>query len=254
MQEILLQGFRGEVSYAIFRDYRPSAGEDPQIFELFMVPSDGQVLHITLRNITENHTAQQRMVQLAGRYQAVLESAVDLNSSIQELESVYRTTLEKLAGAIDFETGTIQILENDILRVVAHHGFTLPRILDTLRFPLDSRFPNVMVVRSRRPLALTDIRHDFPHFLTEKDQFGSGHIRSWMGVPIIDRGEVWGMVTLDRSEVRPFDGEDIELATAIANHAGVAISNARLYATLQQALLERERLADELDRRGGDGR
>ncbi len=245
------QGWHREIDYAV-TNWPDEEGE--RVYEILFLLWEGDgdeqdMLHMVFRDSTEIYRTERKMERLAGRFQAVLESSVDLNSSIQAAESVYQTTMDKLAGAIDFDTGTIQLLEENVLRVVAHRGFSDTTVLDSLRFPLDERFPNVRVVRSKQPLALADIRHDFSHFLTDKDQYGSGHIRSWMGVPIIDRGEVWGMVTLDRKEIRPFEGDDIELATAIANHAGVAISNARLYEGLQRANTIQQTLMQELHHR-----
>jgi two-component sensor histidine kinase len=251
MVEAVERAWRGEIDFAVTEWPDREGG---RIYEtLFLVwegdSEDQDLLHLVFRDNTEIHHTERKMERLAGRFQAVLESSVDLNSSIQQPDSVYQATMDKLAGAIEFDTGTIQLLEGDVLRVVAHRGFGDTAILDSLRFPLDDRFPNVRVVRSKQPLALADIRHDFSHFLTDKDQYGSGHIRSWMGVPVIDRGEVWGMVTLDRKRVRPFEGDDIELATAIANHAGVAISNARLYGGLQRAHAIQQTLMQELHHR-----
>lgn len=234
--------------------WRGSFGE--RYLEIVITPltidSDGneKIVRLTLRDATDAHETEQRVLKIAGRFQAVLESSVDLNTSIQEPQEVYRAAMEKLSTAIEFDTGTIQLLEEDAyLRVVAHSGFMKEGPVNTLRFPLDERFPNVRVVRSKRALALADIRNDFPHFLTEEGQYESGHIRSWLGVPIIDRGDVWGMITLDRNRVAPFDSDDIELATAIANHAGVAIANSRLYTGLQRAHTVQKTLMQELHHR-----
>ncbi|MFW5643911.1 MAG: histidine kinase dimerization/phosphoacceptor domain -containing protein, partial [Alkalispirochaeta sp.] len=216
---------------------------------VFLASGDSGTLNLMFRDISEIHEAERRITRLASRFQAVLESSVDLNTSISDPEEIYHRIMEKLEAAIDFDTGTIQLLEGDTLRVVEQYGFIEAPMVAQLRFPLDNRFPNVRVVRSKRPLALADIRNDFPHFQLEDGTYLSGRIRSWLGVPIIDRGEVWGMVTLDRNRVAPFSAEDIELATAIANHAGVAISNARLYAGLQRANEIQSTLMQELHHR-----
>jgi two-component sensor histidine kinase len=251
MARLVEQGASGEINHAVIHCRCPSrlAYIDVVFRTAPGEREEDDLLQITFRDISTPHETEQRISGLAGRLQAVLESSVDLNASIMEPETIYRTTMDKISAAIPADTGTIQLLEGDMLRVVAHFGFDSNAILDSLRFPLDERFPNVRVIRSKRALALADIRHDFPHFLTEQGQFESGHIRSWLGVPIIDRGEVWGMVTLDRKVVDPFDSEDIELAGAIANHAGVAISNSRLYAGLQRANTIQTTLMQELHHR-----
>ncbi|HKK49654.1 MAG TPA: histidine kinase dimerization/phosphoacceptor domain -containing protein, partial [Alkalispirochaeta sp.] len=171
----------------------------------------------------------------ASRLQAVLASAVELDSSIHDTEKIYHTAFENLSAAMSFDTGSIQILDGDELEIVACTGFSPAEAVLGLQFPLDERFPNHYVITGKTPLALDDIRVDFPHFLTGEGEFGSGHIRTWLGVPLLDRGEVIGMITMDRSTVTPFDPDEIELAQALANHAAVALSNARLYESLQHA-------------------
>jgi two-component sensor histidine kinase len=148
-----------------------------------------------------------------------------------------------------FDTATVQILEGDSLRVVASTGFSENSPVSQMVFPLTERFPNYRVVTSGRALALGDIRTDFPHFVADRDDFDSGHIRSWLGVPLIDRGTVIGMVTLDRTEVHPFQSDDVEIAAALAHHAAVAITNARLYKQLQDANQNQDTLLRELHHR-----
>ncbi len=179
--------------------------------------------------------SEAQLATLASRLQAVLASAVELDSSIHDRHMIYRTAFENLSAAMTFDTGSIQILTGDELEIVACTGFSPPDAVLGLAFPLDERFPNYYVITGKTPLALDDIRVDFPHFLTGEGEFGSGHIRTWLGVPLLDRGEVIGMITMDRNTVQPFDPDEIELAQALANHAAVALSNARLYESLQHA-------------------
>ena len=52
---------------------------------------------------------------------------------------------------------------------------------------------------------------------------------SWIGVPLLARGEVAGLLTLSRREPGPFDEEHVRLAEAIASQASLAIENAILH-------------------------
>jgi signal transduction histidine kinase len=56
-------------------------------------------------------------------------------------------------------------------------------------------------------------------------------MRSFLGVPVRVRNEVWGNLYLtERRDGHAFDAEDERIVVALATAAGVAISNARLYA------------------------
>jgi signal transduction histidine kinase len=56
--------------------------------------------------------------------------------------------------------------------------------------------------------------------------------RSWMGMPIIAKDEVIGMVSLTRREASAFSLEDTTWVQAFAMHAGIALENAQLYAEI----------------------
>jgi signal transduction histidine kinase len=67
--------------------------------------------------------------------------------------------------------------------------------------------------------------------------FPPGHpaMRTFLGVPITVRGEVFGNLYLtDRRDGRPFTAEDEELVLALAANAGIAIENARLFEDSQR--------------------
>jgi signal transduction histidine kinase len=74
-------------------------------------------------------------------------------------------------------------------------------------------------------------------------------MRSFLGVPVRVRGEVFGNLYLtDKTSAEVFTDIDEELVVALAGAAGVAIENARLHARVaEMALLEdRERIAQDL--------
>ncbi len=102
------------------------------------------------------------------------------------------------------------------------------------------------LIHEPRPLRLADIAaspqsHGFPH--------GHPPMRSFLGVPVRVREEVYGNLYLTEKEGgADFDEEDEALLVALAAAAGVAIDNARLYeeARRQQRWL---RASSEVTRR-----
>jgi signal transduction histidine kinase len=74
-------------------------------------------------------------------------------------------------------------------------------------------------------------------------------MRSFLGVPIVARGEVIGAFYLtEKVDTKCFDQADRELIELLAAHASIAITNARLYERSRELsiLSERNRLALEL--------
>jgi len=77
------------------------------------------------------------------------------------------------------------------------------------------------------PLRLRDLTED-----PRSVGFPPGHpeMRSFLGVPIMVRGTVYGNLYLaEKTGDREFSQEDEELVRLLASHAGVAIENVRLY-------------------------
>lgn len=63
---------------------------------------------------------------------------------------------------------------------------------------------------------------------------------SWLGVPIRHEGQTRGVIAVQSDDPNtPYDVEDLNILTAIANQAAIAIENARLYESTDQALARR---------------
>ena len=103
-----------------------------------------------------------------------------------------------------------------------------------------------LLIADPRPLRLPDLNE-------HPDSFGfpPNHppMTSFLGVPIMVRGEVFGNLYLtDKQSAEVFTDVDEELTVALAAAAGIAIENARLHVRVRElALLEdRERIAMDL--------
>jgi signal transduction histidine kinase len=74
--------------------------------------------------------------------------------------------------------------------------------------------------------------------------FPPGHppMRSFLGTPIVVRGEAWGNLYLTEKEgAEDFDEDDLEAAVVLAEWAAIAIDNARLFGTSERRRVELER-------------
>jgi signal transduction histidine kinase len=103
-----------------------------------------------------------------------------------------------------------------------------------------------LLIREPRPIRLPDLRE-------HPDSFGfpPNHppMQSFLGVPVMVRGEVFGNLYLtDKQSGDAFTDIDEELVVALAAAAGVAVENARLHARVRDVALieDRERIAMDL--------
>jgi signal transduction histidine kinase len=94
------------------------------------------------------------------------------------------------------------------------------------------------LIREPRPLRLSDVsRHP------QSYGFPEGHptMKTFLGVPIVIRGAVWGNLYLTEKEGGgEFTANDEEAAVILADWAGTAIENARLYQVSERRRTELE--------------
>ncbi|MEW5871993.1 MAG: ATP-binding protein [Chloroflexota bacterium] len=94
------------------------------------------------------------------------------------------------------------------------------------------------VLESGEGLVTTDARSD-PRF-SETESVVFYALRSIMCAPLMARGQVIGAIYVDnRAQVGLFEKDDLEMLGALAAQAAIAIENARLYTTTDQALAQR---------------
>jgi signal transduction histidine kinase len=165
--------------------------------------------------------------------------------------------LEQLKGVADYTGSSILTLDGGELEILAASGVNIDAEdkIRGLRLVVD-RAPMLWGILSRRePVIIDDIRgdtalaRDYRSVIGEYLEWpGFRYIRSWLGVPLALKDRVIGMISLSRDEPGFYTEYHATLAVAIANHAAVAIENARLFEQVQgkAALEERQRLAREL--------
>ncbi|HSB82143.1 MAG TPA: PAS domain S-box protein [Candidatus Methylomirabilis sp.] len=120
--------------------------------------------------------------------------------------------------------------ESDELVFVASEGVGLEGLMGQ-RVPTRDSIVG-WVFHQRRATLVDDVRKD-PRFFGRV--FGVSEIpfRSMVAVPLISRGAVLGVLGTINKIDGAFSEDDLQILTAIANAAAVAIENARLYAAEQ---------------------
>ena len=171
-------------------------------------------------------------------------------ASTLELEPLLGLILDQFKAIVDYDGASILIREGELLKVLAYRGPIPQADALQLRFPLSAAGANQTVIQRREPVIISDVRGDTPLAHAFQATAGAqltgvfGYVRSWMGIPLIVRGEVIGMLSLDHRHPDAYTGRHSLLALTIANKVAVAIENARLYQAEQERRRELQTLLD----------
>jgi signal transduction histidine kinase len=95
-----------------------------------------------------------------------------------------------------------------------------------------------------RPVHIVDVLADPEYNNPEQELVG---FRTTLAVPLQRDGIAIGVLTLTRSEVRPFTDKQIELLTTFADQAVIAIENARLFEEVQARTRELAKTVEDLE-------
>ena len=131
---------------------------------------------------------------------------------------------------IDCSLFSIALLEDSQKELSFELDIREGHILPKERLPLGEGL-NSWVVMHHQPLLLGST--------AEERRFGVKSVadtkpsESWLGVPMIARDRVVGVISVESYKKNAFTADDLILVTAIANQAAVAIENAHLYRDLE---------------------
>jgi starch phosphorylase len=99
-----------------------------------------------------------------------------------------------------------------------------PRCIGTLRMPLDEGLTGLVAERVL-PVAVDDVKNH-PRFKYFKES-GEEIYHSFLGVPLIDRGILQGVLTVQTKDPRAFQEAEIRMLVEAANQVAPVISEAR---------------------------
>jgi two-component system nitrate/nitrite sensor histidine kinase NarX len=214
------------------------------------------IVHVTT-DVTERVEArlnlERRVEERTRELATLLQVSHDVNSTL-ELQPLLELILDQLKKVVDYSGASILTLEGKDLAVRAYRGPIPGDEARRICFPLAGALVNREVIRQQAPLLIADVRGDAPLARMFRETAGSGldstfdYVRSWLGVPLLVKGEVLGMLTLDHSQPGFFQERHADLVLAFANQVAVAMENARLYEQAEKTAVaaERNRLARDL--------
>jgi signal transduction histidine kinase len=214
----------GVVGIYTLEEVRPFTDKQIALVETFAdqaaIAIDNVRLLDELRHSLEQQTATADMLKLISR-------------STFDLKSVLNTLVESAARLCAADITTISREKDGHYHVVAAYGFP-PGLQDYYEtMPIESGRGSLFgrILFERKPVQIVDVLAD-PEYAMRELQKRAG-FRTVLGVPLLRDGVPIGLLSVNRTTVRPFTDKQIEIVTAFADQAVIAIENVRLFDEIQ---------------------
>ena len=207
--------------------------------ELLQRTNDLTLRTADLTEALEQQTATSEVLQVISR-------------SPGDLEPVFTAMLEKAVRICDAKFGSIYRWDGEALHIVATHN-TPPAFAEERRRSPYRPYPQSPIghmMAAKTVVHISDLTAE-EVYIAQHDPVAVsavelGGIRTILGVPLLNKGEMLGAFFLSRQEVRPFTDKQIELIKYFAAQAVIAIANTRLLNELRQSLEQQTATADVL--------
>jgi PAS domain S-box-containing protein len=210
-----------------------------------------------VRDITEVVQAyqllEQRVDSRTRELSALLEVSRTVSSNL-ELAPLLKLILEQLKNVVDYTGAGIAVRQGEDYQIKDYLGPAQGKNLVNQVIPHTKAGAYKEIEKRRAPVIIDDIWGDDPWPKKLQKQSRDlmdtyvQYARSWMGIPLIAKDKMVGILRLDYAEPGFFTPAHARLALAFAELAAIAIENASLYQQAQSlaALEERQKLAREL--------
>jgi signal transduction histidine kinase len=191
---------------------------------------------ITLNETEQRHAEQFRLItEVSHRFTSTLE----LNEVMQQVVRL----IQQAFGYYHVAVGLIEA-DEVVYRVGAGALWDDPQFqFKPARLKVGKEGLTGWVAATGEVCSIPDVNQEPRYIWMQGSQ-----TRSELTVPIFVKGKTIGVLDIQSDRLNNFDQTDIELMRSLANQAGAAIENARLYEQAKQVavLEERNRLAREL--------
>jgi len=213
------------------------ASSRPQVFHarhqaLLMAAGQHVGLAIEKARLYEAERSQRQLAETLHQTSQALSASL-------ELERVLHTLLEQLGQVLVVDAGLILLREGDTLQVAAVRGrpeLKMERLLG-YRLPISASRDFARVIQEKRVLTFCQPGRRPPF----AEGFRAIEQVDWcLVVPLLRADEVIGLLAVEQLDHCYDEQEEPQIAMTFANHAVMAIENARLYSQVRDLNRELE--------------
>jgi signal transduction histidine kinase len=197
------------------------------------------------RDAESASAAEESANRASERLWTLVETGVSLSSELH-LDVVLSNIVDAARRVIGARYGALGVIDKERggLSSFVYLGITEEERARIGRLPIGRGILGALI-DDPRPIRLERIGDD-----ARSVGFPENHpvMNSFLGVPVIARGQVFGNLYLtEKIDGGPFTEEDERLAIALASQAGIAVDNARLYGSMLSSEAAARRRLRELE-------
>lgn len=203
--------------------------------------------------IAERKRAEEEL-ERRNRLLTTLLDVSNLVSSTMEPKPLLEAILDRLKIIMEYNEAKVFAVQGDQIRLFAHRSGLTQKEEQEYNIPVDIAPLCIQIVLKREPVVIKDIHGDDPLALSFWESFSQHYktvfkdVKSWMGLPMMVKDKIVGVLTLTHIEAGYYGAHHVELGMAFANQAALEFENVRLIEQAEEIAVnaERSRIARDL--------
>ncbi len=194
---------------------------------------------VLIEDVTERSQLEANIQERAQELTALTEISGQLTATL-EPDAVVQLVINQLGRILTFDNVTLWLRQDEKLVIRAAQGYPDVETLIGVEVEIaDSALFREIAARGQ-VLNIPDVHKD-TRFPPDENRPTS----SWMGISLISKGNLYGLLVLEKKEPAYYHPTQEQLGVAFANQAAVALENARLFQQRDLAALENTQLYQE---------
>ena len=231
-------------------------------FEYRMIRSDGSIVWLhdivsvesmngvpkILRGFMIDITERKLEAKQIQRKTKELSALHDINLAVSttlDLQKVLNLLVEKTSQLLPYSGLFLSLYNHDKgeLELIVSRNFYRSELTESLRRIGGKSFAQ-KIFENKTPIVVKNLQTD-PR--VRDPEFARRHgLKSYIGVPLMVRGEALGVFGFHTKEEHDFSDGDVEFLSTLANQAAIAIHNSQLYENITEKTAELQKANQQL--------